>query len=225
MKGFTDAELLSHRKALFSFAYSMSRSYSDSEDLVQETLIKALKNRESFEAGTNLKGWLFRILRNELFSNIRKNKRNVEDVEGFFTKNLIAVDDPLMVIEARQTLKQLRHLPSGMRKALIEISINEKSYEELAESSGVALGTIKSRISRAREMLEAGRYSSTLDEDETSPVADEPEESVNVNWHDTIRKLFMDDELDISEISLKIGLPKIEVLEAVTEMKLKRKKR
>jgi RNA polymerase sigma-70 factor (ECF subfamily) len=139
--------------ALRAFAWSLSHNVSDADDLVQDTLIKAWTNREKFEPGTNLRAWLFTILRNTYYTNVLRRRREVRDETGEYAGALKAAptQDWSVAIHALQTA--LRQLPDEHREALILVGAAGLSYEEAAEICGCALGTIKSRVNRARARL------------------------------------------------------------------------
>jgi RNA polymerase sigma-70 factor (ECF subfamily) len=139
--------------ALRAFAWSLSRNRSDSDDLVQETLAKALTNRDRFETGTNLRAWLFTILRNTYYSNALRRRREVLDEAGTYASSLTCapVQDWSLAMRALQAA--LAELPDEHREALILVGAAGFSYEEAAQVCGCALGTIKSRVNRARAKL------------------------------------------------------------------------
>ena len=139
--------------ALRAFAWSLSRNGSDADDLVQETLIKAWSNRDKFEAGTNLRAWLFTILRNTYYTSVIRRRREVRDETGEYASTLKAApsQDWSMAMHALQDA--LAQLPDEHREALILVGAAGLSYEEAAEICGCALGTIKSRVNRARTRL------------------------------------------------------------------------
>ena len=139
--------------ALRAFAWSLSRNGSDADDLVQDTLIKAWSNRDKFEAGTNLRAWLFTILRNTYYTSVIRRRREVRDETGEYASTLRAApsQDWSMAIHALQDA--LAQLPDEHREALILVGAAGLSYEEAAEICGCALGTIKSRVNRARTRL------------------------------------------------------------------------
>ena len=139
--------------SLRAFGLSLTARSDRADDLVQETLMKAWKHHESFEAGSNLKAWLYTILRNEFYTQLRKRKREVEDADGFYAGK-VAVhaeqDGHLDMADLRVALAQL---PEDQREALILVGASGFSYEEAAEICSVAVGTIKSRVNRARARL------------------------------------------------------------------------
>jgi RNA polymerase sigma-70 factor (ECF subfamily) len=139
--------------ALRAFAWSLSHNGSDADDLVQDTLIKAWTNREKFEPGTNLRAWLFTILRNTYYTAVLRRRREVRDETGEYAGMLKtpATQDWSVAVRALQAA--LQKLPAEHREALILVGAAGLSYEEAAEICGCALGTIKSRVNRARARL------------------------------------------------------------------------
>jgi RNA polymerase sigma-70 factor, ECF subfamily len=139
--------------ALRAFAWSLNHNGSDADDLVQETLIKAWSNREKFEPGTNLRAWLFTILRNTYYTTALRRRREVRDETGEYAGTLktLPTQDWSVAIRALQTA--LQKLPAEHREALILVGAAGLSYEEAAEICNCALGTIKSRVNRARARL------------------------------------------------------------------------
>ena len=139
--------------ALRAFAWSLSHNGSDADDLVQDTLIKAWTNREKFEPGTNLRAWLFTILRNTYYTAVLRRRREVRDETGEYAGTLRtpATQDWSVAVRALQAA--LQKLPAEHREALILVGAAGLSYEEAAEICGCALGTIKSRVNRARARL------------------------------------------------------------------------
>ena len=140
---------------LRAFAYSLSGASHKADDLVQETLVKAWANFSSFQEGTNLRAWLFTILRNEFYSQMRKAGREIEDVDGKFSGNLSVPAAQTSQIEFNEMRHALLKLPEDQREAIILVGASGLSYEEAAEICGAAVGTIKSRVSRARARLAA----------------------------------------------------------------------
>ena len=139
--------------ALRAFAWSLSHNASDADDLVQDTLIKAWTNREKFELGTNLRAWLFTILRNTYYTAIVRRRREVRDEDGAYAATLTspANQDWSLAVGALETA--LRKLPDEHREALVLVGGAGLTYEEAAVICGCALGTIKSRVNRARARL------------------------------------------------------------------------
>ncbi len=138
---------------LRAFAMSLCGNLERADDLVQETMLKAFKNIDSFEEGTNLKAWLFTILRNTYFSERRRTKREVEDADGIHASRLAVHPEQhghMDMCELHDALKQLK---DDQREALILVCAAGMSYEEAAAISGCAVGTIKSRVNRGRAKL------------------------------------------------------------------------
>ena len=139
--------------ALRAFAWSISRNGSDADDLVQDTLIKAWTHREKFEPGTNLRAWLFTILRNTYYTAVLRRRREVRDETGEYAGTLKTPPTQDWSIAMRALQAGLQKLPPEHREALILVGAAGLSYEEAAEICGCALGTIKSRVNRARARL------------------------------------------------------------------------
>lgn len=147
------ADLLAVIPNLRAFAVSLCGSLDHADDLVQETLVKAWGSLDSFAEGTNLRAWLFTILRNIYYSEYRKRRREVADPEGSFAANLAtapAQSGHMDLLDFRAALQQL---PNDQREALILIGASGLSYEEAAGICGCAIGTMKSRVNRARNRL------------------------------------------------------------------------
>lgn len=152
--GFHEA-LAAHLPQLRAFARTLSRDPASADDLVQETLLKAWANRDRFQEGTNLRAWLFTILRNTFYSLHRKRRREVQDVDDAHVGKLAVRPDQEHNLAMRDFSAALARVPEDQREALILVGAAGMSYEEAAEVCGVAVGTIKSRVSRARARLSA----------------------------------------------------------------------
>ena len=136
--------------ALRAFAWSLSHNAADADDLVQDTLIKAWTHRERFEDGTNLRAWLFTILRNTYYTTAVRRRREVADEDGKHAAALSAAPTQEWSVAMRALQAALKQLPEEHREALILVGAAGLTYEEAAEVCGCALGTIKSRVNRAR---------------------------------------------------------------------------
>ncbi len=145
--------LLGAIPALRAFAFSLTYDLDRSDDLVQDTLVRAWTKAASFRRGTNLTAWLFTILRNLFYSEQRKRKREVEDADGVHAARLASLPEQEVRMEMAQFQEALNLLPHSQREALILVGAQSFTYEEAAEICGVAVGTIKSRVSRARVRL------------------------------------------------------------------------
>ncbi len=139
---------------LRAFAVSLTHNTDRADDLVQETLMKAWDKQASFQPGTNLKAWLFTILRNEFYSQMRKHGREVQDSDGVMTARLAVHPSQQGKLDFDDFRAALKQLPEDQREAIILIGASGFSYEEAAEICGCAVGTIKSRVSRARARLQ-----------------------------------------------------------------------
>lgn len=136
-----------------AFAVSLTGNLDRADDLVQETLLRALTHIDLFEPGTNLGAWLLTILRNQFRSAFRKRRREVEDCDGRYADTLKtppAQDSHLVFDELREALAQL---PDDQREAIVLVGAVGIPYEEAAQICGCAVGTIKSRTHRARQTL------------------------------------------------------------------------
>ncbi|MDC0737859.1 RNA polymerase sigma factor [Cognatishimia sp. SS12] len=146
-------ELTEHLGALRAFALSLTRNAATADDLVQDTLVKAWTNIESFKPGSNMRAWLFTILRNTFYSLRRKRKREVEDADGSLSLALASKPDHDGRLNMRDFMQAFNQLPDTQREALVLVGAGGFSYEEAAATCDVAVGTIKSRVGRARATL------------------------------------------------------------------------
>ena len=138
---------------LHTFARSLTRDGVRADDLVQEALMRAFDNIERFKPGTNLKAWLFTIVRNEHYSQLRRRKFEAHGVDTSLLPEPSVPPDHDGKLELRDLNRALSTLSPGQRTALILVSASGFSYEEAAAICGCAVGTIKSRVARARETL------------------------------------------------------------------------
>ena len=150
-----------------AFAISLCGNRDRADDLVQEALVKAWNNLDSFEVGTNLKAWLFTILRNAYFSELRKTKREVADSDGALAARVAVPAEQHAHLDLKDLNRALGQLPADQREALILVGAEGFSYEDAANISGCAVGTVKSRVNRARTKL-AELMASPDDVDEQS---------------------------------------------------------
>ena len=146
-------EIVEHLPAMRAFAVSLTRNASLADDMVQDALVKAWSNLDKFQAGTNMRAWLFTILRNTYYSNRRKAKREVPDVDGSITASLSRKPDHDGRLNMMDFEAAFSKLPEEQREALILVGASGFAYEEAAETCGVAVGTIKSRVNRGRAKL------------------------------------------------------------------------
>ncbi|MBL8566745.1 MAG: sigma-70 family RNA polymerase sigma factor [Hyphomicrobiaceae bacterium] len=152
---------------LRAFARSLSGNPDRADDLVQEALVKAWQNRGTFAEGSNLKAWVFTILRNTFLSELRKRKNEVEDADGAFANSLATVGNQASHMDLLDFRAAFETLPADQREALILVGAEGFGYEEVALMCGCAVGTIKSRVNRARQKL-----ATLLAHDSPAAVAD-----------------------------------------------------
>lgn len=146
-------QMLGAVPSLRAFAISLSGNVDRADDLVQETLMRAIANIESFQPGTNMSAWLFTILRNLFRSEYRKRRREVEDTDGSYAETLKSQPEQGSRLEFNEFRAALDKLPPDQREALILVGASGFSYEEAAAICECAVGTIKSRVNRARTRL------------------------------------------------------------------------
>lgn len=144
------ASLIPHLRA---FARNLCGNASNADDLAQEAMLKAWKSRDSYQVGTNLKAWTFTILRNAFYSEKRRSWRRQPLDPEVAEATLVANDNPADGMELLALRNAILTLPDDQREALILVGAGGLSYEETAEVCGCAVGTIKSRVSRARQAL------------------------------------------------------------------------
>lgn len=147
-------EMLSALPNLRAFAMSLIRSRDRADDLVQDTIMKAWAKQESYQQGTNMRAWLVTILRNEFYSQIRKSGRELQDTDGTYTAKLSVAPAQHGSVDLRDFRVALEKLPEDQREAILLIGASGFSYEEAAEICNCPVGTIKSRVSRARLRLQ-----------------------------------------------------------------------
>jgi RNA polymerase sigma-70 factor, ECF subfamily len=142
---------------LYNFARWLTQDTSEAEDLVQETFAKALRGFSTFQAGTNFRAWMFRILRNS-FLNSRTGLKTMvpldeEDEEKMHSSE--PTPEGVLIAQAnRQSVQQaLEELPVPFREILLLCEVEEMSYEEISQALGIPIGTVMSRLSRARKAL------------------------------------------------------------------------
>jgi RNA polymerase sigma-70 factor (ECF subfamily) len=145
--------LVAEIPSLRGFAASLAGSVHTADDLVQDTLLKAWSHADRFEDGTNLRAWLFTILRNTYYSLYRKRGREVQDTDCIHSSRLAVPGEQDGVIDLADFRRALARLPEEQREALILVGVSGLSYEEAAEICCVAIGTVKSRVNRARARL------------------------------------------------------------------------
>jgi RNA polymerase sigma-70 factor (ECF subfamily) len=146
-------ELMGSLTSLRAYAISLTHDVNRAEDLVQETVLKAIGKQEKFEPGTNLQAWLFTIQRNLFFSAHRRTQREVEDADGVHAATMTSLPDQEDRLAVQDLHAALARLPREQREALLLVGAEGLSYEQTAEALGAKVGTIKSRVNRARTRL------------------------------------------------------------------------
>ncbi|MEL6372362.1 MAG: sigma-70 family RNA polymerase sigma factor [Pseudomonadota bacterium] len=165
-------DLVAQIPNLRGFAYSLCGNASRADDLVQETLMRAWGAIDSFQEGTNLRAWLFTILRNAFYTEHRKRRAEVEDVDGEMTAQLKSPAGQHAHMDMKDFQAALDRLPDDQREALVLVGAAGCSYEEAANICGCAVGTIKSRVNRARNRLVNELGSPGDDDDRESSRSD-----------------------------------------------------
>jgi len=163
------AELTGLIPQMRAFARSLCRDAVAADDLAQDALLKAWNNRASYQPGTNMKAWTFMILRNQFYSDKRRSWRSSQLDPEVAERTLEAASNPIASLELDEVRRALACLPDDQREALILIGAGGLSYEEVSEICGCAIGTIKSRVSRARDRLAAIIESGDYGQDDVMP--------------------------------------------------------
>ena len=167
---------LVHTDALLRTALRMTKNESDSEDLVQETMLKAYRFFDRFERGSNIKAWLFKIMTNIFINNYRQKSRkpssvSYEDIDDNFLYHQLENSksnhaDPEEILFAKlidsDVRKAIDELPADFRMVVVLAFLEEFSYEEIAEIADIQLGTVKSRLHRARKLLQKSLWKYAL---------------------------------------------------------------
>lgn len=148
-----DGALIALLPSLRAFARSLCGNAAQAEDLVQGACENAMAHATSFARGTNMRAWLFTILRNQFYSQLRKRRREVEDAEGNYADCLSTPPAQNHVVDLSDVMIALASLRDGHREVLLLVGQEGLSYEEAAQRSRCAVGTIKSRTHRARHRL------------------------------------------------------------------------
>ena len=148
-------QMLALQPNLRAFAMSICGNASKTDDLVQETLLRAITKIDTFQPGTNLGAWLTTILRNCFLSDLRKHRNEVEDVDGSYAQALRAAPEQESSLEFKEFRAALNEIPFNQREAVLLVCLAGLSYEDAATICRTSTGTIKSRINRARSRLAA----------------------------------------------------------------------
>ena len=169
-------ETLSHLDGMYAVACRLTRNPTEAEDLVQDSLVKAMRARDQYAAGTNLKAWLYRILTNTFINKYRRGglERALFDgpdadplADGWVSASTMRqLRDPeqiaLLPIVESEVRAALDALPAEFKLAVVLCDVEEFSYEEIAEIMGCPIGTVMSRLHRGRKLLQRSLYSHAL---------------------------------------------------------------
>lgn len=170
---------LEHIDSLYRTALRMTRNASDAEDLVQEAYLRAFRSLHQFTEGTNLRAWLFRILTNTYINEYRRRQRrptssSLDDIEEFYLYDHL-VDSPVQppderpedVVVERLTIDNviaaIESLPEEFRQVVLLADVEGFAYREIAEIVGIPVGTVMSRLFRARRRLQKQLYDSAVE--------------------------------------------------------------
>ncbi|TAJ74735.1 MAG: sigma-70 family RNA polymerase sigma factor [Phenylobacterium sp.] len=160
--------LVPHMRA---FARGLCGDRTAAEDLAQDGLLRAWTARSRYQPGTNLKAWVFTIMRNQFYSERRRAWRNVAFDQQVVEQTLIAVANPTAVLELDELRRAMLLLPDEQREALVLVGAAGCSYEEAAEMCGCPVGTVKSRVSRARRHIDRIMAEAAVPKDSIRPSA------------------------------------------------------
>jgi RNA polymerase sigma-70 factor (ECF subfamily) len=150
------AELEVHIASLRRYARALLRNRADAEDLVQEALARAIGRADSFQAGTNMRAWLFTILHNVHVNQVRSRASRPDEVPVESVENRLTTPARQEErVEVREMMRALDELPDEQRQVLLLVALEGLKYEEVAEMIGVPIGTVMSRLSRGREAVRA----------------------------------------------------------------------
>lgn len=170
-----ESEFMPHMNALYNFALRLTNDEEDAQDLLQDTFLKAFRYIGSFESGTNAKAWLFRILKNNFINDYRKKSRGPNKVEFEWVEQSYVGDEDAepafhadIKAESVQEMlgdeitKAIQALPVDFRMIIILCDLEEFSYEELGKILNIPIGTVRSRLHRARALLKEKLYDYAL---------------------------------------------------------------
>lgn len=172
-----ETQMLPHLDSLYRAALSMTRNAQDADDLVQDTFVRAYQFIDKFQVGTNARAWLFRILTNLFINNYRRKKREPEktsydEMEDFFLYNRLQdayvsgkADTPESAVMGKIQVEAIQeaigNLPDEYRDTVILADLNELSYQEISEILEIPIGTVRSRLSRGRRLVQRALWAFT----------------------------------------------------------------
>lgn len=135
------------------YARNLTRGGTEADDLVQETLVKAIANIDRFQPGTNLRAWLFTIMRNSFLTGVMKRSREPVGNQDCVSAQVISFPVHDSHMACNRVMQAIRRLPAQYKEALVLVFLVGESYQDVARICDCAIGTVKSRISRGRQML------------------------------------------------------------------------
>jgi RNA polymerase sigma-70 factor (ECF subfamily) len=147
-------DVLTHIPALRLFARSLTGRYGDADDLVQDTLVRAIASAQSYTPGTNMRAWLFTIMRNRFYNDRVKLARERPGAEDCISSVPTSPETQYWHVRGREVEAALMGLPPSYREAVMLVLVTGESYQSAAEILGCDIGTIKSRINRGRKLLQ-----------------------------------------------------------------------
>lgn len=184
-----ERDVLSHVDALYAAGVRMTRNPVDAEDLVQDTMVKAVRSRAQFVDGTNLKAWLFKILTNTFINRYRRGSLEREILSGpdarplsdgwMSSASMREMADPesqaFRPIIEQEVMRALEQIPDEFRIAVLLSDVEDFSYKEISEIMGCPIGTVMSRLHRGRRMLQGILYEHAV----AMGIVKEAEESIS----------------------------------------------
>ena len=159
-----ESEVIELIPRLRAYARVLTRDANDADDLVQETLVKALSNLHSFQRGTMLRAWMFTIMRNSFYTNVKKRARERPGAEDCVSGFLTVMPDHDRYIHNKRLIAAIERLPQHYREILILVVMLGESYDDAATLCNVAVGTVKSRVNRARKLVIEAMGEDALDD-------------------------------------------------------------
>ncbi len=177
--------LLQHLPRLQAYAIMLTRDRALADDLLQETSVRALRAQSQFTMGTNFTAWIYKILRNEYISSLRRKKRQPMPIEDMPAEFLARKGEQENDVLSREVIQAMNKLQQGQREVLILICASGLSYEEAAETLGCSVGTIKSRLWRARARMAAfimGEDKKSGGGDDGGPMLEPAREAASGNY-------------------------------------------
>ncbi len=154
-EGSFDRKVVDLIPALRAYAWSLHRNRADSDDLVQETLLRALLYVDSFQPGTNLRGWLFRIMRNRFYTSRQSARREMVGIADCVSELPATAPAQELHMEVREVGRASSALPAHYRQTLAYVVLGGNSYEKASERFNCNIGTVKSRVSRGRALMKS----------------------------------------------------------------------